>query len=485
MGSTTSTNYQDYTCAASTQYCYTVKAYDGAGNESSACTQVCATTPSSQQVGAHIWSKGFGGTGSDSGYSVAVDGSGNVIVVGAFMGTADFGGGPVTSNGSAYSDIFIAKYTAVGAHQWSKRIGGVGNEIPYGVAVDGNGNVVVTGSFIGTVDFGGGSLASAGSHDIFVAKYSATGAHQWSKRFGDTTSDTGSSVAVDGSGNIVVTGYFQNKVDFGGGLLFANGGDGGYADVFVVKFSATGAHQWSRSFGGFYSDAGYTVAVDSNGNVIVSGHFQGTADFGGGPLTSVNDTSDVFIVKYSSTGSHLWSKRFGTGALDIGYGVAVDGNNNIILTGQFQNTIDFGGETLVGANPSYPDIFIAKFSTTGAHQWSKRLGGQYHDVPYGIAVDGSGNIVITGWFIGMTDLGGGLLNNAGSYDIFVAKYTSGGSHLWSKSFGNTEADMGRAVAVDGTGNAVVTGYFRQMADFGGELISCAGATDAFLVKLAP
>jgi len=131
-----------------------------------------------------------------------------------------------------------------------------------------------------------------------------------------------------------------------------------------VKFSAAGAHQWSRSFGGLYLDYGYDVAADGSGNVIVTGYFQDTADFGGGPLTSVNASSDVFIVKYSSTGSHLWSQRFGTSAPDIGYGVAVDGSNNIILAGQFQNTIDFGGGTLVGVNPSYPDIFIVKFSTS-------------------------------------------------------------------------------------------------------------------------
>jgi len=156
--------------------------------------------------------RALGVAGSDSGYSVAIDGSGNVIVAGTFMGTADFGGGPLTSSGGTYPDIFIAKYSAAGAHQWSKRIGGIGDEIPHGVAVDGSGNVVVTGSFTSTADFGGGSLTSTGSYDIFVAKYSSTGAHQWSKRFGDTTSDTGYSVAVDGSGNIVVTGSFQNKV---------------------------------------------------------------------------------------------------------------------------------------------------------------------------------------------------------------------------------------------------------------------------------
>ena len=110
-----------------------------------------------------------------------MDGSGNVFVTGIFSGTVDFGGGNLVSAGSV--DIFVAKYNANGVHQWSKRLGGTGGEIGQAVAVDGSGNVVVTGDFSGTVDFGGGNLVSAGSSDVFLAKYNASGVHQWSKRF--------------------------------------------------------------------------------------------------------------------------------------------------------------------------------------------------------------------------------------------------------------------------------------------------------------
>src|SRR5262249_17807764 len=138
--------------------------------------------------GQHLWSKGFGGpTLSDSVgvTAVATDASGNIVITGSLQGSADFGGGVLTSSGH-YNDVFIAKYSSSGAHLWSKRFGSTGEDVGYGIAVDSSGNVLVTGYFQGTVDFGGGGLVSAGGADAFLAKYSPSGAHLWSKRFGGT-----------------------------------------------------------------------------------------------------------------------------------------------------------------------------------------------------------------------------------------------------------------------------------------------------------
>ena len=119
-------------------------------------------------------------------------------------------------------------------------------DIGNGVAVDGSGNVLVTGIFSGTVNFGGGNLVSAGDFDIFVAKYNASGVHQWSRRFGSAERSTsGTDVAVDGSGNVFVTGYFSGTVDFGGGNLVS----AGRSDIFLAKYNANGVHQWSKRFG--------------------------------------------------------------------------------------------------------------------------------------------------------------------------------------------------------------------------------------------
>jgi hypothetical protein len=166
--------------------------------------------------------------------------------------------------------------------------------------VDAPGNVIVTGYFSGSVDFGGGNLVSAGSDDIFVAKYDAIGVHQWSQRFGDHTDDHGYDCKVDALGYVLVTGSFTGTVDFGGGDLVSAGYGGPFpqSDVFVSKYDASGAHQWSQRFGNTNSDRGYSVAAGDSGSAVVTGDFNGTVDFGGGDLVSAGD-SDVFLAKYT------------------------------------------------------------------------------------------------------------------------------------------------------------------------------------------
>jgi hypothetical protein len=245
--------------------------------------------------GAHQWSKRFGDVGDDRGYAVAVDRSGNVFVTGFFSGTADFGGGNLVSAGSG--DIFLAKYDANGVHQWSRRFGDSDDQVGTAIAVDGSGNVFMTGDFAGTVDFGGGNLVSAfDSYDIFLAKYNANGVHQWSHRFGGVGFSGGSAVAVDGSGNVVVTGAFENGVYFGGNASWVSAGQ---SDMFVARFSGVGVHQWSRGFGDTGRDNGRGVAVDGSGNVFVAGSSEGPADFGGGDIAG-SGSFDIFVAKYGN-----------------------------------------------------------------------------------------------------------------------------------------------------------------------------------------
>ena len=486
IGGTTLASYSNTGLTANTQYCYTVKAYDNAGNVSVQSAQACSTTQSNLlPTGAHLWSYNFGGTGStDSAIttSVAVDGSGNVVVTGNFQGGAYLGGAPLVSSGG--QDIFVAKYSATGVHLWSQRFGSTADDYGYSVAVDSSGNIVVTGSFIGTVGFGGGSLTSDGSgfSDIFIAKYSPTGSHLWSKRFGDTGNDRSADITVDSSGNIVVTGAFVGTVDFGGGALTSASGTN---DIFVAKYTSAGAHVWSKSFGSTGDDRGNGVAVDSGGNVVVTGYFTSAVDFGGGALTSAG-LKDIFLAKYSATGTHVWSKRFGGTSLESGNAVGIDNSGNIVMTGHFYGTVDFGGGPL--SRPSAADVFVAKYAPNGTHQWSKVLGGTIasdNAVGMSVAVDGSGNVAITGYFQGSADFGGGTLISVASQDMFLAKYGPDGSHIWSRRFGGVSLDQGTAVAIDANKNIVTTGYFNYDVDFGGGNLTSVGGSDLFIAKFGP
>lgn len=423
----------------------------------------------------HFWSQRFGSTSSDRASTVTTDGSGNVIVGGRFQGTVDFGGGNLVSTGDY--DIFVAKFSAAGVHQWSMRLG---NNLPEGVvsvAVDDTGNIVLAGSFQGIVNFGGGNLTSAGAYDIFLAKYDINGVHQWSKRVGGLGNDAPAGVAVDTSGNIVLTGSFGDTVDFGGGGLVAAGLD----DIFVAEYNAAGTHQWSQSFGSTGIDEGYGVGVDAVGNVLVIGHFAGTVDFGGGNLVSAG-IFDIFVARYDAAGTHVWSQRFGSSGIDIGYSVAVDGFGNILMTGAFNGTVDFGGGNLVSQGSS--DVVIAKYDATGAHQWSERFGGTTGDIAFSLAADASGNTVLAGYFEGTANFGGSNLVSAGGLDMFVARYDATGAHQWSQRFGSTLTDYAIAT-MDGAGSVVVTGYFGGTVDFGGGSLASAGSDDIIVAKFGP
>lgn len=421
----------------------------------------------------HLWSRSMGGPDTQRGSCVEVHGS-EVVVTGWFLDSVNLGGGPLTSAGG--TDIFIAKYDASGAHLFSQRLGGTGYEIVTEIAVDGTGHLLITGGFEGTTDLGGGPLTSAGNGDIFVARYDPDGAHLWSRRFGDTGDDSGVAIATDQTGHVLVTGSFFGTVDLGGGPLVASGA----FDMFFAKFDPSGSHVWSQSIGGTHNDGGGAIATDSSDNLIASGSFSQTVDFGGGPMTSAG-AGDVFLVKYDPNGAHVWSQAFGGPFIDEAPDIAVTASDDILLTGFFQDTVDFGGGALT-ADSIFGDVFLARYDSDGTHVWSKSFGGENGQYGYGVAVDGDDSALITGYFQGSVDFGGGALTSPNHVDIFLAKFDGNGVHQWSRQFGSPSwADVGSSVAADDEGDVLITGRCRGTVDFGGGPFTTDG-DDAYLAK---
>lgn len=417
-----------------------------------------------------------------------------------------------------------------GGHLWSMRFGDGDVQDSRAVAVDAWGNTIIVGDFNGSVDFGGGALTSAGWDDIFVAKLDPNGAHLWSKRFGDGNRQSAVAVAVDASGNIFVTGCFMGHLDLGAGALVSAGD----YDAYFVKFSPDGAHLWSRKAGDAYYQCGTAVAVDAYGNVIfaydrggavagvyktyinkydpsgtaiwlrsytasdyqyaeglavdssgaviLTGSFAGTASFGCGPLVCAGPV-DVYVAKIEPDASCIWSSRFGDTSDQRAKAVAVDATGNVIITGFFYGGVDFGGGALLSAGAG--DVFIASFSTDGAHRWSKRFGDGSNQRANAVAVDVSGNSIVAGFYEGSVDFGGGPLMSAGGNDIFLAKFGRAGAHVWSKRFGDGSNQIAHAIAVDASGNVIVTGIFWGTVDFGGGPLTSAGEADIFVAKFKP
>jgi len=195
----------------------------------------------------------------------------------------------------------------------------------------------------------------------------------------------------------------------------------GGADAFVAKFSPTGAHVWSKSFGGLYGDQAVSICADPSGNVLVLGAFTGSIDFGGGPLLD-SGGGDAFLVKLSSGGSHIWSKAFSApGSYDWPNAVAADANGNVVITGNFRSTIDLGGGLLNAVTTGIQNFYVAKYSSSGGHQWSERFGGTAGMDGLGIVADATGHVIVTGYFQGTGNFGGQLLSCAGSTDIYLIR----------------------------------------------------------------
>ncbi len=425
------------------------------------------------------WVLAMGGSGIETAHAISSDADNNIIIAGYFNGTMDFGGGALTSAGNA--DIFVAKYSPAGDHLWSKRFGSAAADTAHAVHADAAGNIYVAGRFDGTTNLGGGDLASAGSYDIFLAKYSPNGDHLWSKRFGDTGGgDWAQALAVDRSGNVLMAGSFTGHVNFGGGDL--SGGDN--PSVFIAKYTPGGSHMWSRGVHCSITGSALGLGIDGSDNPVMVGRFGSTIDFGGSVLTSAG-LSDVYVAKYSAAGEYLWAKRFGGSGDDWGYAVAVSSNGQIVVTGGFVGAVSFGGGTLVSAGRS--DIFVAQYSAAGEHQWSRRFGGTSNDDGYGVALDSNGNVVVTGHFHETIDCGGGPITSIGIDDIFLAKYSSTGGHLWSAGYGGAVSDKGFAVTVDGSDYVLATGFITGTAIFEGEYINGGGSgtADVFLLKSQP
>lgn len=364
-----------------------------------------------------------------------------------------------------------------------------------GVVTDTAGNQYVTGSFMGTVNFGGTSKTSAGDTDIFVAKYNPQGTLLWVDTFGDVGTDDGQAIAVDSAGNVYVTGDYFGSIKFDGTTAVLSGGNGTNPAAFVLKLNTGGTYQWVQTTGSATGNSiGYGIQVSGAGNVYVTGGFTGSAKFGATvTLTSAGDF-DGFVWRVNADQSTSWAGRMGGTGYDAGFDLALAPDvpaNVIYVIGTFSaGSPTFGALTPPTNQGSY-DIFVEQLTPTGTPQWVKGFGGSGTDSGYGIALDKANpaNLYITGLFQGAMTVGSTNLNSNGDYDTFIAKLNSSGTVSWAKSVGGGGWDEGDALAVDQFGSVYVTGFFNGTVNFnpGGNAVSLstgfADSYDIYVLKL--
>ncbi len=291
----------------------------------------------------------------------------------------------------------------------------------YAIAVDAAGNSYITGT---------------NGYDVLIAKYDASGNRLWLTDFGVTGPyDSGLGIAVDSSGNSYITGITGGDIA-GTGYL-------GETDAFVAKHDASGNQLWIKQFGTAYREEARGIAIDSNGNSYIIGHTAG--DLAGSGNAG---EQDIFMTKYDSDGNQLWMKQLGTTAIDTGYGIAADVNNDIYITGGSAG--DLAGTGSAGGF----DLYIAKYDSSGNQIRMTQFGSTGDESGYGIAVDSNQNTYITG---GTSSDLAGTGYAGGNRDVFTVKYDSFGNQLWIKQFGSTRQDLGLGIAVDANENSYITG----------------------------
>jgi len=320
--------------------------------------------------------------------------------------------------------------------------------------------------------------------------------YQWAKRMGGTLDDRGYSIALSNSGNIYITGAFQDTADFDPSAGTQNLTSFGGSDVFFAKYDSDGNYIWAKSIGGSSTDRAFCIALSNSGNVFIAGMFSGTVDFdpdtGTLNLTSVG-AGDMFFAKYDNSGGFLWAKSVGGTLGDYVYSITVDSSENVYITGEFAATVDFdpdtGTQNLTSAGGG-SDGFFAKYDTYGSYLWANSLGSTLSDRSWDIALDDSSNVYITGYFHNTVDFdpGPGAQNliSAGGSDIFFAKYDTYGIYLWANNVGSTSDEYSWSIAVDNIGSVYLAGYFEGTADFdpdtGTYNLTSVGSFDVFFAK---
>lgn len=318
----------------------------------------------------------------------------------------------------------------------------------------------------------------------------------WAIGIGGSGTDDVSNTVIDDSGNVYITGGFQGIADFNPNADTIYLTSQGFFDFFFAKYDANGNFIWAKSIGSSTgSDLAYNISIDKSGNIYLTGHFQGTADFDpniGNESLTATGICDIFFAKYDSNGNYIWAKSIATNSYGYGNGITVDSIGNVYVIGSFRSISDFdpSNDTVCLTPFGVYDIFFAKYDPSGNYVWAKNIGSVHNDYGKSIIVDNTDNIYITGSFEDTADFDPGhgtlILIPVDSSDIFFAKYDNNGNIIWAKNIGSTNDDIGYSITVDSSKNVYLTGEFQGPADFdpgtGTATLLSNGTDDIFFAK---
>tara|TARA_B100000508_G_scaffold118450_1_gene98519 strand:- start:29009 stop:33682 length:4674 start_codon:yes stop_codon:yes gene_type:complete len=401
------------------------------------------TSPGNQDIyitkldagGNLIWAQRFGNASRNRANNVTVDSNGDVYITGYFEGTVDFDPGPGTATLTSQFVVtaFVLKLDTDGNFLWVRQFGGsAGVSEGLEVVTDSNDDVIIGGYFTADCDFNpsGGGLVynSTSGRDGYIAKLSSNGNFIWARHLVGDNDNRVNTVGVDINDNIFFGGFFSGQLDFdqfNPGTQTELTGSG--PDIFLGSFDSNGMHRWSNSIVGAGNNQVNRLAVNRNGNLFISGQFEGTADFDPGAGTS-NQTSsggiDSYILSLDNDGLFNWVEPIGGAATDLGLGVASGPDGSAYVTGYFNGTANFDGVTTMtslGGNT----IYLARYLENGTLDWTERMGGASNNFGFNLTIDENWDVISTGYFNGTCDFDPDGANfpitSLGGDDGFVSK----------------------------------------------------------------
>ena len=448
------------------------------------------------------WATYYGGSSNDEGYAITTDVSGNVYITGLTYSTNAIAtsGSYQNANYGANADAFITMLTSSGTIVWGTYYGATGTEWGNAITVDAANSLYIAGSasstnfnYIATSN-GFQTTYGGGASDGFVVKFDSLGIRKWGTYYGTDSIDVATGIAIDAYANVYITGYTHSLtgISTSGAFQISKGGN---TDAFVVKFDSSGARKWGTYYGGTNDDNGYSIAIDSNGFVNLTGNtlsVSGIASSGAFSTSFLGggNIRDAFIVRFDSVGIRQWATYFGGTSDDEGLAISTDFNQNIYITGATNSNSGIATtgafQTIIGSG-NY-DAYIAKFNSSGSLQWATYYGNGW---TYGsaISIDLIGNILLSGSTtssFGIATSGAFQTSNSGGSggDAYIAKFTSSGSRLWATYFGGIGGEGVKGIATDANNNVYLTGFTSSTSgistngvlqtNFGG------GSDDAFI-----
>lgn len=458
----------------------------GIGGESNASSSTGANGVGGAGGGAAVtalWSKRFGDGTMQDVTDVAVDAAENIFVVGAFLGTLDFGTGtPLVSAGDF--DAYLAKLDANGNALWSLRFGGLGPDRIESVALTKAGDVVVGGSYGDAFNLGMTNFPHAGGIDGFVAMFAgADGSLAWRRTFGDAQDQRCASVAVAGMmDDVYCFGDFSGQMTVGMQTLTSSG----LEDLFAVRYTSAGSFFAVTRSGDAAGQMARSVVVNDSLIAYLAARFDGKLDWGS--VTSAGQ-GDVFLGQFLNNGGVEWALSAGDTNTQQPNGIALVGQTGgLAFVGEYKGAADFGGNAIVSKGGF--DAFIGRVDATGTVAWIRSFGDGDDmvavDDQYAsdVAAMDDGTLFVTGYGAGSIDFGSGLISGPGDTDFYLLRLDPTGKTQWGLRSGGTNSQYGRAVALSGNNEIVVAGEFRETLDLGNGPLTSAGSDDVFIAKFS-